>query len=490
MKYLPLALALTLMINLTRSQRLPADFNPNTLAQSQGLGYGFALYSSDTASAILFNPARAPGYDRQFLYVNYRGKGSDFSGTALFKTEQSWWLLEFSHSLGAGDSRNSGGGTEYQYGIWDSVTQRSDRSQNFFSTASQVKLSKIVSEDDRNSSYGLFAIIQPSITGTSETYDRRMLSDSSGSYEINFRKTEDEYSWYAIGLEYATSTRENDFVGRVSVQKAFDTRSQSPYAFSSYSYDFAYSQQTYYTNEGQSTYSESSAPLSILASAFYQHNTSFFSPNEHLFGSLSAYASQTKLTYNHDYRRYWQNTVPGNASPMDTISQLTDGTLQPKMWGASLSLGYVTTKHFSDLDWFVGINPNVSYDSYTLLSGISGTSGPSSSAYDRVSASVACPLYVRYAATTGFSVFGGIVYIYDFRFEQSKTQDLPVMTSGADGYTLQYFPSTSIVRNLGSHAVTFLGVDLRHASGFDVQIKFNTSIAENYTWYISAGLPL
>ena len=64
-------LLLLVLSNITSGQSSPSNFNPNILVHSQGLPNEFLLFVPDTATQILFNPARANDYVGSFVYSTY-----------------------------------------------------------------------------------------------------------------------------------------------------------------------------------------------------------------------------------------------------------------------------------------------------------------------------------------------------------------------------------------------------------------------------------
>jgi len=57
--------------NYSFGQLSSTNFNPNILVHSQGLPNEFLLFVPDTATQILFNPARANDYSGSFVYTTY-----------------------------------------------------------------------------------------------------------------------------------------------------------------------------------------------------------------------------------------------------------------------------------------------------------------------------------------------------------------------------------------------------------------------------------
>ena len=64
-------LLLLVLSNISSGQSSPSNFNPNILVHSQGLPNEFLLFVPDTATQILFNPARANDYSGSFIYSTY-----------------------------------------------------------------------------------------------------------------------------------------------------------------------------------------------------------------------------------------------------------------------------------------------------------------------------------------------------------------------------------------------------------------------------------
>ena len=94
--------------------------------------------------------------------------------------------------------------------------------------------------------------------------------------------------------------------------------------------------------------------------------------------------------------------------------------------------------------------------------------------------------------TTWCAVFGGILYELDYYYRKDTNTELPATTTVSSGLVALLYPYSSTQTSLQSYSTTFLGVDLMHSSGFNVQIRLNAFafMEKTSSWYISAGLPL
>jgi len=160
------------------------------------------------------------------------------------------------------------------------------------------------------------------------------------------------------------------------------------------------------------------------------------------------------------------------------------------MWGAGLSLGYVVTTHLEDMDWFVAVNPSIFYSRSPQVINFASGQIPYRSDVKSLTGSVVAPFYLKHSPATWVSIFGGIVYSYNYSNQETNNDVVPFTANySLDYYSISY-PSTYTTSYLTSSTSTFLGVDLVHPSGLRFQIKFGSSFATTSSWYISAGFPL
>lgn len=486
MKHLLVISAIVAMSAGLIAQNLPIDFDTDILAQTQGLGKSYALYSADSASEILFNPALAAQYQKRFLYMNYASGGSSFSGATAFKTEKSWWLFQFAHDMSLLKDVSSSDESRYYVGLSDSVIRQNNYSSDETMSQTTFKISRARMADDYSSSYGIFAIIRPNSRTSSRNQMDNLYLDSTYTHSTIVTDLHQDMSLHAVGIEYAINTGKYDFVTRLSVQQGYDDYKLSPSSTTGYRHDSSYASQYSYSYNESEDFSSLSSPLSVLGTIFYQKKTAWITPSDNVFLSLQGYIVNQEITYHRNYfvHRYEQS---GTDTYSDTIRQDADGSLKPTQWGAALSLGYVLRKHLTDIDWFVSVNPIATYDKYAQNRGYSQNYLPYANTIQSLWINVSCPFYLKFSPVNWFSVFGGIVYTYSYMYRKTTSEAYSLISEASNTTIIQNYPASSTDQRLNSSSKTFLGVNLMHQSGLNVQIQFSSSIASSNAWYISVG---
>lgn len=217
MRFLTLIIALTIS-NTLFSQTFPRLVDKSILVQSRILPSDFQLFLPDTASQVLFNPARAALGSRQFIYTTYFPSSSSFNSkqTLFFASLFNW------------------GGAQYVFqathGVLRGENQTNDRiSVDFTDLSAQKLFSEDVQISDFESfampmslklsrvwksglSLGVYGIIHPSNSrgeSRSSNLDNRRdtLSASRERNSQNFSAAENDFPGYAFGAEWGVAKK-------------------------------------------------------------------------------------------------------------------------------------------------------------------------------------------------------------------------------------------------------------------------------------------
>lgn len=257
---------------------VPLTTGKHFLVHSAGLPEEFLLFAPDTATQILFNPARANDYSKSFVFINYLSdynysnnypvylagyspviiqeteglkknagfnfpqiyqelytayKNPSFSAAALFNTGSAKWLFQLANGIITASSSMLY--NNYQFDVVDPAAwytnNKSNSNQDYHDDESvtSIKISRIFKADELNLSVGLFGIIRSDHSGenvisTNEQYSLKnaMPTDSLSFREKAFQSqlstSEDNYSRYVIGLEFTAGTKNFDYIGSIDYQ--------------------------------------------------------------------------------------------------------------------------------------------------------------------------------------------------------------------------------------------------------------------------------
>ena len=235
-------LLLVALSNFTSGQLSPSNFNPNILVHSQGLPNEFLLFVPDTATQILFNPARANDYSGSFVYCtymadytktvylpvryttdlrdyvifptstmtgNYESIGSDYTAlnstgytesfafgknptiavATLLNAFNSKWLLLVTNGIanlkGTSDY-NSSSGSNNNNNPQNSSSYNSTRNSDDKNNITTFRLSNIFLSKLGKSSMGIFASVNSNIANTLETTKNSSYNTNVGTNQYYY----------------------------------------------------------------------------------------------------------------------------------------------------------------------------------------------------------------------------------------------------------------------------------------------------------------
>ncbi|MFA6978331.1 MAG: hypothetical protein WC209_03320 [Ignavibacteriaceae bacterium] len=544
-------LLLIVLSNITSGQLSPTNFNPNILVHSQGLPNEFLLFVPDTATQILFNPARANDYSGSFVYSTYAadfkravflpiyyigdirfsnlsytpeyppsgniedygsGKNPTIAFATLFTALNSKWLFLFSNGLskqnGTKDITSENRHPDSYYKTYQESTSSNEEMETNEARTS-FRLSNIFSSGEGKSSIGLFASFNTSLNNSNMNSLNNSLRSSNSIPLYNYSNNgsqiyivNEENSTSEFGFELSLANEEWDYIARVSYQKSTKNTKNSSYS-NQESIDSTYygssstpTSSSIRNNTTNSTnYITHSEPYIFAFENYYQHKTSFFSLDGNFFVSASInYSSGDGKTGGDSFHRYeYYNN--GTLTSHNSTSNSSEQKFADKNWGFTFTPGFVLKKNFTDLFLMTGIKIETGYQRYSFgktesASVVYYTNYPffvTTSKTKVTFVSLTLPIYINYTPAEWISIWGGMNYSYGYN--KSEIAYIENSTLSTNPIYPQTYSKNSNDNNSSFQSLksTFLGLELKHPSGLRVQISFDEDVASFRDWNMSVG---
>jgi len=380
-----IAFILTGNLNAQNDFSEPLQLNKNFLVHSAGLPEEYLLFVQDSATQILFNPARANDFSSGFIYVNYlsdytpqyvipvyfdnkldpvvightgslqktnsfnfpslytesftSSKNPTFSAAALININGAKWLFELTNGL----NRNKNLNNSYSYELENYYPV--DRYQTFKRIISgdtivdemttSLKISRIFQSGEMNYSIGLYGIINKanvnSLTGFDDNEYRLSINPDGSQYRTylvsNTRQNDrTNNSRYVIGGEFTINHKFWDYL--VSVDYQFGDNSLNSIS----SEDFVTVDSAYQPGQPWSVIihsrridednQTSQKPAFFNISNYFRHLINLLTPGDNIFLSLNLFFSSGKISYK-NLSKYFETAGSGGIFTSDS-SQVTN----------------------------------------------------------------------------------------------------------------------------------------------------------------------
>jgi hypothetical protein len=396
----------------------PVTTGKHFLVHSAGLPEEFLPFSPDTASQILFNPARANDFSGNFVFLNYLSdyyygsgypvyypegypivinesgglkkangfnfpqiyqesftnyKNPTFSAVALINTGNAKWLFELTNGINSYNS--SLNYQKYNDYLADPATwyynekYKTNQENRSDETMTSFKISRIFKADDLNLSAGLYGILLTNnsisdITYFTERYSSKDMTpfDSSSyrDYSLQGEKgnLNEKDTRYVVGLEFTAGTVLFDYIGSIDYQFG-DNLYKSDANIDSYAYD-------------SSRYSPS-VPWNVSRMEEFRNNWQNSTHNPSVLNLSNYFRYKLGLVLPDDNVFISANAfyASGNISYQDTSERIlltysetetigdtlnvnNFGNYDIKDWGVTVSTGYALAKSIDNLYLLTG----------------------------------------------------------------------------------------------------------------------------------------
>lgn len=526
-----------LFISTTFAQN-PVEYDQNILINSHEVGADLLLFTPDTATQILFNPARAATYNKSFIYTTYNSgyRGSYYSGdvilrtgditiieggtnyprsrfsdpyystqlptfslATLFNTDNSKWLLTLTNGIRYSDYEDNSNETDSQFygNSIHEVIYDQDISDDSKTSVATVQLSKIES----NYSYGIFGIFnQVDMNYENKTTRHHINSYSSfinHRYDIDKENSKLKNNQYKIGISYSLFGNHWDYIANVSYQKS-DNQSDVFFNFTDSYIDSSSIDTLNNWNVNKRSYIfhganfGKSKPDFYQIYNYYQRQLDWLFPKDNFFIKAKATLSKGRIEYNQDQNRLHKELNNNSIVSTDTSVIFGEGTIKPDNTWLNLSCGYTASFTLDDIYILAAINPGYQYvqitdipftqQRYRRYSRLISLTERKRTTYKL---DVRLPIYINYSPAKWIDFYGGITYNYGYSgTDESQTalsdftRDEGRVITTTDSYDYK------VISSLKSR---YLGMNLKHKSGLRLQVSFRNDITNYSYWDMALG---
>jgi len=415
-------LLLLVLSNISSGQSSPGNFNPNILVHSQGLPNEFILFVPDTATQILFNPARANDYSGSFVYSTYaadykrtvyvplyqiydytssirmpyyefpipsgettenyiQGKNPTIAVATLFNAFNSKWLFLFTNGItnqtGTSNYASSNNHPDSYY-LTNVTSSSSNSNSETKEGVTSFRLSNIFSAGTGKKSFGVFAVFNNALNNSIGTSANSSLTIAGttpiyfhSSLNSNTNKINEDNSYYVLGLEYTAANEQWDYIARASYQSS-TYNFKNTYTSNQQSVDSTY--YGYSANPVSSTSKSDrtsgyenfnqSEPYTLAFENYFQRKRTLFSLDGNIFVSVNInYTNGDGKTGGNSFSNN-RNYLNGTWTTSGTISNASDGKYDNKSWGFTFTPGFIIKKSFSDLFLLSGLKLETGYNKH------------------------------------------------------------------------------------------------------------------------------
>ncbi|MCK9212525.1 MAG: hypothetical protein M0P61_16955, partial [Ignavibacteriaceae bacterium] len=420
-------LLLVVLSNFTSGQLSPTNFNPNILVHSQGLPNEFLLFVPDTATQILFNPARANDYSGSFVYSTYAadfkrntflptvymydpiytydlrlppyqisiqlppssgnnetygsGKNPTVAVATLFNALNSRWLFLFTNGIanqnGTSNYTSSNDSPDYYYQTNHSSSSSNSNSETKEGVTS-FRLSNIFSSGTAKKSFGVFAVFNNALNNSTGNNANSSLTISGTTplyYHSSFsnytNKINADNSYYVLGLEFTAANEQWDYIARASYQSStFDFKSTN--STNQQSVDSSYygssSNPVSSTSKSDRTNSYEnfikSEPYTLAFENYFQSKTTLLSLDGNIFLSANVNYTNGDGKVGGNSFSDNRNYYNGTWTTSGTISNFSEEKYDNKSWGFTFTPGFIIKKSFPDLFLLSGLKLETGYNKH------------------------------------------------------------------------------------------------------------------------------
>ncbi len=525
------------------SAQIPVENNQNILVNSRELGEDLLLFVPDTATQILFNPARAANYDKSFIYTTYNSnyQGGRYSTSnvimrigdiiiynsgyysprnkyyyypnyssllptistvSLLNIADSKWLFSFSNGIRHSDSEDNDDRIEwypYNYPYDTRTIKSSEKGDSKFSTTS-ARVIKI----GENYSIGIFGTFNQIKTQSeySENEKRSRKSETSNyihhDSDSELRSVYSKGNHYQIGTTFSFTGNKWDYLGKFSYQKSdnlYDSKYNNlSHRIDSTGYDSTsgiWNIHERKTLRNGATFTKNKPDFYQFYS-YYQRQTEWLSKNDHIFIKANAVLSKGSIEYSQNIQNFYTNAYQDTITSSDITNVAGSGkTSTDDIW-LNLSFGYAATLTLDEIYILISLNPfyqyshitDIPFTSYSYRFVYSELLNERKRTYNDMG--VRIPLYANFSPVNWIDFYGGITYEYAYTDLDEKN----ILVSDFDTNTSDLKIEDSHKRtaaNISSFRSKFLGINLKHKSGIKLQISFNNDIANFSYWDLSLG---
>ncbi len=465
------------------------------LATTERAPANFTLFVPDTATQILFNPARASASSSRFLYANYHNALTRPFVSAAYLTRE--WLLQVDTRVSITDiQRSEIGDTEITgINIWESLRDETSSERDDDLVNTRFRLSNFMQASFGSVAFGFFGVanVNSSETIASSIRDRLTIrgepvTNARRTLTSNTQTELTDATGYALGAELSFAGSDWDLVSSVgfrrpTAERTVIRRTQNVSNDTTFTSAGPVINFIQFNSAFESRIDEDPA---LLAVQTYFRKRAW--RRDHLFLSLQAnYAFDTASTF---FLREFELRTEDNPSESssDTTSVEGEGLFNARYRKVRFELGYVAPRQFHDFYFFLGLHPSLEYERAKHLSDQFIRTRSSMAALtvvdsELIVAALQLPAYFSYAPTSWVKLWGGFNYTYFISIVDREVDSFN-QSAGADDNSLQQ--SLRDTRFDASKSF-YLGISLAHKSGFRAHVDLGQDVTDLQRWSLSIG---
>ena len=491
-------------------------FRTNTLPAVRDVPEAFQPFVPDVATQVLFNPARGVLNRQRFVYGSYNPGAvrlpsqvtglsdapPDFVAMTRLGSARRPWLLWLGHRVSMTDNDLTSTTEEFDQRD-DGFIAEHGRREGRNAIENQAAYLRVVRGFPTwwgGAALGFFGAyerarrddVERRIQRTQQRFENDpVLRLTINDLFLDADLFEDIDRLY-VGMEYDAAGPGWDFVTTFSYQKTifdegFERLDLSSRTDSLVRFDTG-EQVTVEDSRSSSAFLEAaSKPNLFRFNSYYQREVRLFTRRDHVF--LMVDGQYGYGTYDQTrgesttQTRIEDGTIIGEIADLPPIFRLHSDIEEWQVYG---SLGYVLPHRFDDFFLMTGVQGAFLYRdatdtsdellTFSLTNPI--TVGDEITAWH---ASLTVPVYLNYAVSKAFSLYGGVNVLYTYRNTRSEL---------AQRVSLSVDQITVVKQNndqLSLRDEFYLGATLRHPRGLAAQIAFNGDLARTSQWSVAVG---
>lgn len=495
-------------------QHLPyqqlGDFTP----YQQSISENYLFLVDDDIQKVLFNPARAGDLDNAFVstVISPSERPDNFRLSVLTKSK---WLFSvggnFTQTNATGDledsfldtSSNEEGDRVSEY------TRTTYNSRDFTNnrTESQADLSfsKIITTPGgKNFSIGGFLgyskvnMKSDVISERVQVEDRTLTVADTLQFSFQSNNETDTRSFnittterITVGLSLHSYNDGIDSRHKIFIQKNSYTRETDEFTAQNAitdvdDYRDSEFRDTIFEREIERIFVDNVDPLQFRYSGYINKPVSWVTDNDYLFASIRALYSEGTSSQQQRFRSELLETTNGQVTLTDEdLDDYPAVEVDDKLWGGTISVGYMIKLESDDLIFFTGINPYYGFSDYESFD-IENFRGVGKDNFTQ-EAGAQIPIYTSYAVTKYFNVWGGANL--NARYSRLKTKEttMPDLTDFENPELIFVVPQISTITTdaFDYNQSLFLGFKLSHESGLSLLNNFRSNLTSVNTWVVS-----
>jgi hypothetical protein len=468
-------------------------YTPNTLANSAYLSEDFRLFVPDTATQILFNPARASNYCKSFIY--FGAVRDDYSSSPAnnpfnFNLMTDKWLVSFSNSVS--NTTRQGKihefNEQYYMGNRPFMSNKDyDRTHETYRDESKTSIS--VTRLFKRQALGCFLYYYPQKYGSSsDRFTARTIEDSSSiitQSDLLSSNADNNLKQFDIGLSYSFIGKKYEMVNRLSLGLLDEKRSQTVKGYT-LAHDSTIAGATVHsrTIAHETIQNENNQPLIVKLFGYLTRRSNLIANKEQIFLKISGYYYENDIEYYNFHNRYL--ITDDSVDQLYAQKRQENGYKRGDTFNVRIALGWLVYQHWQKFYVMAGIKPQLSYYKMNLK----GISEPGQlNTIDNhdlkdINAYLELPVYIDYTPAPWVTILGGATYRYIYNLTKQEIYNAGLELTNDDSYYERDFENEE--SNFLNNYHYYIGGILKHPNGIRLHLSM-TNLSSLQLWNASIG---